>query len=574
MRALAIALVMAALAGCGAGGAGDDTPVCHVAVQFTPTDALAPGTVTARAVVTGGSGILDYQWEVTRGSTAIPTTPRTPSGSDVDFPADQAGVYHVVLTIPTCEQWSGDKNVRDPGANTRTLRLRFTPAPETALPMQERIIAIPGGADYAAGVLALDGGLPTPVVVRDGGGAIVPAYVRLSSRTTPDVFVELVTDAAGTDTVRLLPGHVDALIVPLSAALAPRRIDDWDPIAGALTVDAGQVATGVVLDPGGAPLAGARVSLSAEGAGTPSTIATTAADGSFAVRWRVPAGGALTVVPPRASGLPRLTMPLVDVQLDRALTVAYASTLVVRDLTGLAVAIEGAAAVGGHAAFAIDVPGAATIGDGVSTQTADGKHRDVVAIDGTGHLTAYRAVGAAGRAYLQGASGPGAVALFDLGTGVPTSLDGGAPAPTTLAIVDEGGQPIRDAQLRALVTGDLAHLAAAAPQATADATGHATLALAPGATYQLDVVDPRHAHAGARVVIAAGSTPAPIALPDAIAITGELREVAQSVGLPGAGVTALCYACSGPERSHPLGEAVTDAAGGFAVVIADPGTGP
>ena len=546
--------------------------MCRVDVQLEPIDPVAPVTITARATVANGSGVLDYQWTVTRGADPIAATPRTPDGRDIDFIANMAGIHHVALAIPGCDGWSGDVNVRDPAADERTLRLRFTPSPDSDVPSQERVITVPGGVDYVAGVIALEAGLTVPIVVRDGPGASVPAYVRLISRSTPDVFVELVTGAAGTDVVQLLPGRVDVLIVPLAADLAPRRHDDWAPLIDALIVDGGQVATGVVRDPSGAPLAGARVTMAADDGAAPSTIATTAADGSFAIRWRPPAAAALTVVPPAASGLPRLTAPLTDLALDRALTIRYAAATITRDLAGTLVRVDGAIAAGGHATFAIDVAAAATIGDGAITRAAVGKHRDTVAIDGAGRLTAYRATAAAGRAYLRGATGPGAVALIDLGAAVPASLDGAAPLGLAATVVDNAGQPIRNAHLRAILTGDLAHLGAATPTANADLSGQATLLIAPGATYQLEVSDPRRGHATVHVLAGAGAPLAPIELPDAIAIRGEVRRTGLSTGLPSVGVTALCYGCDGLDRSRPLGDAVTDVGGVFAVAIPDPGT--
>jgi hypothetical protein len=47
-----------------------------------------------------------------------------------------------------------------------------------------------------------------------------------------------------------------------------------------------------------------------------------------------------------------------------------------------------------------------------------------------------------------------------------------------------------------------------------------------------------------------------------------------STGLPAVGVSALCYLCAGLERERPLGDAVSDVAGSFAVAIPDPGAAP
>ena len=568
-RAFALGVAIA-LTACGSENSGDDQ--CKVAVQFDPVSPEAPATVIARAGLTNGSGVLTYDWTVSHDGTAIATAPRTPAGNEIEFVAAQPGIYEVTLFAQGCDFWEGTLNVRPPSANQHTLRLRFAPPPDSTVPGQERVVTIPGGADYDLGVISLDAGLTVPLAVRDGVGAFVPAYVRITSRATPDVQVELVTGDAGTDSVRVLPGNHDVLIVPLTGDLAPARVDDWTPGIDALAVGVGQATTGVVLGPGG-PLAGARVSMVTAGNTPPSTVATTGADGRFTVRWSVP-GAALAIVPPAGAGLPRLTAPLADVNLGAPLTIRYAAGLTLHDLGGLAVTVGGAPASGGSAQFAFDVASAGTIEDGVVSRLVPGSHRDTVAIDGAGRLAAYRAAGSTGRVLVRGATGPGAVVLLDLGAGLPASLDGAAPVAQAVAFVDEAGQPIRDVQVRATLDGDLAHLGAPSPAATADASGLATLLLAPGATYQLAASDPRQVHAEVRGLVAAGTTPEPFVLADAIAIRGELRATGTTTGLPSAGVTALCYQCTGIERTQPLGFAVTDGGGRFAVRLADPGIAP
>ncbi len=260
-RVVMLALGLAALTGCGAEGV---APRCEVAVQFDPLDAVAPRTIVARSTVTGASGVLGYTWSVRRGGVAIATTPRTTDGRDVEFAADQPGVYEVQLDVDGdpvgCPSWTGDKNVRDPGATGDAVRLRFSPPREASIPLQERVIQVPGGADFAAGVLAIDRGIDAPIAVRDLAGAAVPAYLRLSARATPDVTIEVVTTAAGDDLVALASGRYDALIVPLRDGLAPAQVDNWSPADGAFTVDPGVAIGGRVLDATGTPVAGARVS--------------------------------------------------------------------------------------------------------------------------------------------------------------------------------------------------------------------------------------------------------------------------------------------------------------------------
>ena len=64
-------------------------------------------------------------------------------------------------------------------------------------------------------------------------------------------------------------------------------------------------------------------------------------------------------------------------------------------------------------------------------------------------------------------------------------------------------------------------------------------------------------------------------LEQALRVTGELRATGLASPLRAVGVAALCQlGCTGVERERPLGEAVTDAAGRFAVAVPDPGVAP
>lgn len=568
------AALAGATVGCGAEGA---APRCEVAVQFEPLDAVAPRTIVARSSVTNTSGVLAYTWSVRRAGVDIATTPRTTDGRDVEFAADQPGIYEVRLDVDGdplgCPTWTGDKNVRDGSTTGDALRLRFTPPRELAVPVQERVVQVPGGADFAAGVLAIDPGVDATIAVHDAGGAAVPAYVRLSSRATPDATIEVVT-AVGTDArVALATGRYDALIVPLRDGLAPTQVDAWSATDGAFTVDAGVAIGGRVLDAAGAPIAGARVSINA-GARPPSSVAVTAAAGTFALAWHPSADGELVVVPPAGSGLPRLTAAMTGLSTAQPLVVRYTPGHPIVDLAGVPVRIGGAPVVDGHALVALELGAVATVSDGSATVAATGLHRDRVATDAAGRLTAYRATAGSGRVFAVGPAGAGGVALLDLGAPV-AAID--APAPTVLTgtVTDRGGAPIAGVALTAVVDGDLAHLGAPTTAATTGPDGRFALAVAAGATYQIELRDPR-AVVAPRTLTAAGAAGelGAVALPPAIRLRGTLRLVGQSVGLPDVGVSALCDACAGLDRSRPLGTGVTDPAGDFAVVIPDPGAAP
>ena len=570
----ALVLVLVATAACGAEmGPTDDGGQCEVTVQFEPLDAVAPSSIIARATVDGVQGVLTYTWLVSSSTGTVATTPRTPDGRDVEFIAADPGVYAVELNVTGgsqgCPTWRGDKNVRDPGSSSGAVRLRFTPGPATTTPIQERVVVVPGGADFSAGVLAIDPGVSTAIDVRDGDGARVPAYVRLTSRATPDAIVELVTSAAGGERATLAAGRHDVLVIPLEPGLAPIARDSWDAAQGGFVVGAGTSVIGTVLDPTGAPLAGARVSIAAT-AGAPSTLATTGSDGRFVLGWSLGTGASLVVVPPPSSGLARLTAPLATLALSAPLTVRYQPGVPQVDLGGALVRVGGAPVVNGHVLFALEVPAIATITDGSTTELVAGQHRDRVDTDGSGRLAAYRVTGGSGRAFAIADGSPGAVALVDLGT-APTIIDAPAPTAITGVVVDRDGTPLGGVALAASVVDELAHLDAPAPTAISGADGRFTLALAAGASYQVVLDDARARAARRRLMVAASAGDlGTVALPPPVRVRGTVRLVGQSVGFPEVSVTALCDDCVGLERSRPQGEAVTDVAGDFAVVIPDP----
>ena len=67
------------------------------------------------------------------------------------------------------------------------------------------------GADFSAGVVSLDAGNVFPMVVRTPAVEPVPAYVRFTSRATPDAVVETFSAVDGVLNARLVPGRYDVL---------------------------------------------------------------------------------------------------------------------------------------------------------------------------------------------------------------------------------------------------------------------------------------------------------------------------------------------------------------------------
>src|SRR5204863_4301309 len=116
-------------------------------------------------------------------------------------------------------------------------------------------------------------------------------------------------------------------------------VPGWMPGLSSIDIgNAGSAIGGTVYGPSGAPLAGAKVQLRIEQ--LPSTLAITAADGSFSLLARpLPAVMnpliAVDVTPPAGSGLPRLLAQSTTVfDLQNQLQIHYLSTLALRDLQG------------------------------------------------------------------------------------------------------------------------------------------------------------------------------------------------------------------------------------------------
>lgn len=585
MRRVHGALVpLALLAACGGEGppitpgdaatgqdAASDAASCNVAVQFMPAQPTAPVTVVAQADVLGGTGVFDYEWTVRRGATEIPVVELDVMGRDVQFDAMLPGVYTVTTNVLGCSVVVNELNVGQTGANVRPVRMHFVPPAGVAVPPQERVVSVPGGADYSLGTVVLDPGVVTPVAVRTAGGAPLAAYLRFTSRTTPDASVEAWSGPAGSAQVRLAAGHHDVLVVP-SGDLAPALVSDWDPASGQLVVPAGSSWTGTVLDSGGGPIAGTRVSLTS--GGVPSTVSTTDAAGRFDVKWNDAAGAEdVVVVPPAARGLPRLDL---TVAAPVSSTIIRFADVPPRALGGAQVQLGGAPAADAEVSIALTVATAATIeAPAAAPVTVPGGQRLLLHTGADGRLPATTAIAGSGAVFVSTGGGSGRAAL-DLSGGVGPVLAVSPAITVNGRAIDGAGVAVAGARVRATLDDELAYAGAPVITAIADATGGFALALAPGQRYAVTVTDPTARRASVRATV---ERTQPGALPmftmgKALRVSGEVRATGIGAPLRAVGVAALCQTgCLGLDRDRPLGEAVTDAAGRFVVAVPDPGVG-
>jgi hypothetical protein len=562
-----------------AGSGGGAVPgECQVSLLPSPVAPVAgPGSrVHVSAEILGAMGTLSYAWHVQYAGGSVETS--APTAADIDFSVPAPGIYLVSLATagasPACATAVLPLTVEAPGAVTETVRLRIVPPRGVDALATEKMFLIKGGGDADLGTMRVDAGAASEAVVLGPGGG-VPAYLRFSPVTAPELIVEAFANASGFASQQLAVGVAHTvLVVPSSAtALAPRRIAGWVP-GGALSLDAGATVTGAVLGPTGAPVAGAAVRLTSDG--VPSTVATTAGDGSFALHVAPGASITATVAPPAASGLPRLSATSAAFDLGAAMQIRYAANIALVDLGGASVRrldaqnhpgppIAGArvTVVGALPAIGQVTAGAAVI--------ASGDVRIAATADAGGALPATLVPSAQLQAVVALAPGELAVVALDA-TRPVTAIDAPGMKLITTAALDDGGAGLPGATVDLVPAGALALATAPTLRLTAGTGGAIAADLPSGGRYQLRFADPRRRAAALIVDERPVTAIAPsYPLPRALRIEGTLLRDGKTP-LPGASVQVLCMACSGVDRDVPLAEAVSDAAGRFTLAVHDPGT--
>ena len=339
---LARVLAMFALAGC-AGSLDGANESCEVSLEFSPTPALAGEEVRATSVVLNASGVASYTWSVRFNGAAIPFEDALANGSAIMFVPALPGIYDVTVDVDaaqSCPQARARLSVRASNANEIDVRLRVIPPLNVDVPPFERVYTFPGGGDYAMGPVVLEPGRTVDGVVR-AGGVGVPAYLALTPIGMSGATVEAYAASDGAFRARLHNQMHEAIVIPAGNALAPRRVVLDPASTPSILVDAGAPVTGVVRH-GATPVANAKVQLLIDG--VPSTLGTTAADGSFTVRAAATSGGTtrVTVTPPASTGLPRLEATGA-LTLTSPLSITYASDLATRNVGGVVVRRNGSA---------------------------------------------------------------------------------------------------------------------------------------------------------------------------------------------------------------------------------------
>jgi hypothetical protein len=564
-------------------------------LSLASTSAAAPATLEATATIDSQSlaGQQSFLWNVRLADgTPVPYTPQAPDERRITIEATDPGLYYVSLEgsmggepcVPTSEPVT----VAPDGASLIPYRLRFVPAPGQPAVIHERIETITSGIDNHIGRITLPGGIPVSGQILTAAGDPVPAYVRATrSDAAP---VEAFADASGSFSMRLDSASYDVLVVPVAVAgavaLAPVRFPA-QPISSvwSFTLPPARLATGTALGPDG-PLAGARVALQIDGA--PAAVAITDAEGAFAVPVSPGSAAALLVIPPSGTGLPWLELeesPALAAALAAGapLAIAYDDALRVHPVAPTARDAGGASLAGVRATWiarAIALPGDRAAG----TVTAAGQDPLTLPLTGAVRVTATsRPDGtwpelllpeAAYDVVLEPAgdtTAGGVTVLLAAVDGASTidALTLAQPALVHGRARGAAGEDLGAIEVTASPRGLLAPSPAAGTSTVTAADGTFTLALAPGADYELGFDSPARSHGRARVSVTAPLAGQSLELPSVTlpAARRLLGDVAIASGIGGAAGVTVLLSCLDCDFATPLAEAVTDSTGAFVLAI-------
>ena len=596
-------VVAAALGACGGaddagttdGGGGDAGVFCQSSVSLAPMMPTAPAVIVATGSISGpASGQNGFEWSVRKeGDPSFDPMAMGDGTSTLTVSAPTDGLYTVTLFGDrggtTCSSGSAQVNVLDDGAGSAFYRLRVVPGPSLGAPIQEHVRQVSGSTSttFSVGGIALDSGFHIVGELRDSSNAPVAAYLRFTGIGDIDpMATETFSSALGVYDVRLGAGTYDVLMVPQDNSLAPVELTGIavNNLSGLFVTPASPI-NGSVLDPSGAAIMGATVSLRIDG--VPTTIATTDPAGAFSVLGHVGGTTTIHVVPPASSGLPTLDLDasanLVAAE-GEALAIQYASTLTSRTLSAPVRMKDGVTpAPDARVTFvARSLAGAGSVSPGgAAALPMRGSRRATAVADGAGDLPPTPLPDAIYDVIVEPAAGAPAaegvsLAMVDLQLAMPNPpmISLASWATISGAAIDGAALGLDAIRVTAIPTGLLAGTTTAAASATTDNGAYALL-VAGGGSYDLVFDASDYAQARARLTVQAGAagqtTTAPsVEMPDALEVTGSIELGGN--GIAGVSITLLCYECAGAmEASLPVAEAVSELDGSFSLAVPNPG---
>jgi hypothetical protein len=554
---------------------GQDSPgggdaACSPTIMFAPLMPESASTIRAIGSV-GGVGVPTYTWSVSFEASPVATTPAQPDDSQIDFFAQQAGVYTVELNAGLgCPPAIVNLNVGQAGGVlVDYIEAVFPPA--TLAPPQSTEFQIAGGANVNRPI-PIDPGLAVTGTITNGSGSGISAYVRFTPSAEQHAVIETFSAVDGTFALRMLGQPYTALVVPAVPGIAP-ALATWTPgVTQSIALAAGSAFTGTVLGPSGAPVVGATVQLS-DGT-VPSTIATTASNGSFTVLGSYTSGTTVTVsvTPPAGQGLPSLSgsVPVGTLQ------VQYASTLATCSASGIVVSRGGAALANVGVTLVSTLASAGTITSGATQATASGVVQIATTTNASGALPALAVTKAPLSAVVAAvpANNDYAVVATDFSACAVTSIVAPALVPVLATVTDASNTPLGGVLARWLPDGALALAGVSELDVSTASGGALAAALASGGQYDLVLGDPMGRAAPVLVsAVTATSVPATIALTKALQLSGTVSVTGDANPVPGVAIQVFCATCSGGNGpTRPIAETATNGASSFLVAIPDPGT--
>ncbi len=561
------ALVLVGCAG-SLGPAGDDD--CQISLSHTPTSPLAgpDSEVRVSSNYSGAVGTRTYTWTIGKGGTFVPFQDAQSDHSEITFMATEPGTYDVTLDLSSslgsfCPQASAHINVLLDNT-AMDARLHITPPITVLAPLVDRAIQVHNATDYDMGPVVLEPGVMATGQVKNGSTSIA-AYIQFIPQGMAGAIVETFAAANGAYSVRLLSQPHDVIVVPAVAGLAPRKIIGYLPTQTVLNVSAGDTITGTIRQ-GVTAIPNAKVQLTIDG--VPTTLATSAANGTFTVQGVAVANAMVRVevTPPPATGLPRFEASgLLDVA--GPVIVTY-GTLTLRNLVGVPVRRGGAAQANKSVIIVGTVASVGTVSAG-TTVNGTGFVRIPATTDAGGNLPSLLAPAGPLFAVTTVGVGDRAIGAVDLTSSIPTQID--APAPAALvAQATDGTVPLDGAVLDLVPTHALGLAGVASMHFTADAMGRVTTVVPAGGSFDVRWSDPASRRApklDADTTLLSRT----YVLPPAIYITGDLTVTGSSNPVVGASVQILCATCSGLDRNRPIAEVASDPHGTFTLAVPDPG---
>jgi hypothetical protein len=491
-------------AAAGTGGAAAP-PSCTVSLTpIAPTsfDALVAGAdarFRVQATVGGGTRAPKWVWTVSYApdlSAVIPVT-TVSDPSTVEFPITMAGIYSIQVVVDAGLSCFAERaiTVQPPEKNVLVFSITPPDVYSQTIPAQ-KIKKMVAGTAPAPLSIALQGGTAIRILPQTAAGDALPSYVRVRGLSFSSV-IEGYSDHGPVPAVLLpYPTEVyEALVIP-DDVIAPQIFSGGDLLGDpqrlvALSMSAGTEVTGAATNAGGQPVAGVRVVL--RSGSRPSTVGTTAADGTFSVLTRA-GTHAMVFSPPLDSGLPEVHVPVSPGFAVATSDTSISASLVWAPSSSVPVTLHVRSTDG-----ASDVPGA------------------WVRLESPQELPSVATVSIRGSA---AAAAAAAVTASANGTPTPTPTSAANP-PRTMMGTD--GVPVIKLSASGIVRVD----------ATTGTTGLARFSAVPVGTYTVTIVPPDGMSAlamptRASVVVAAGGLSSTLSLAAPVVLSGRLLPVAET----------------------------------------------